>query len=85
MKIKEHLANEKKQKQGAEFKEKELAHYKGLADELSEQIALSQGAEKEYEKVMHMKALEVDAKQSEIKAYKQEILEKQKEIEMQNK
>jgi len=35
------LATEKKQKKEADYKDKELTHYKGLTNELSEQIAFT--------------------------------------------
>lgn len=47
-----------------------MAHYKGLASELSEQIAFSQQAEKDYDKAMKIKAIEDEAKAREIEGYK---------------
>lgn len=64
-----------------EFKEKELVHYKGLSSELSEKIALTEGAEKDYKMAMHVKALEVEAKEREIESQKALIEEKHKQIE----
>ena len=70
------INNEKKAKKEADIKDKELTHYKGLSEELSEQIALSQKAENEYTQAMKIKQLQDEAMEREMKSYQQKIQEK---------